>query len=260
MTTESDSKNPALMQKAWRERNQLYSELFGEPAFILPKHYECPAQPEPSFEDKGDVNDIGERIAAFTSTMTEQRIYVLAYAPDAERGRDYWLYVTAGLSNPWFQEEADEVSGFGCELIIKAPKSARWPVKMLRRLAYYILSYSGTLSPGIILNMPGPINPGKHADLDNLFIWYADEAPDCWYQLTPGGFGLFCAVGISEDEAVFAEQIGEYGTWCIQEVLRRRGVSQLTNPERESVMKQEGIANTLESVRAYAENFKPVSY
>jgi len=257
--SESESKNPVLMQKAWRMRQKLYVELFGEPAFILPKLYEPPAEPQPSFQTSSETSSAGERIVGFNSTMTEQRINVLAYAPS--EGRPYCTFVTAGLSNPWFQEEPDQVSGFGCELVIKAPpdSSVRWPIKMLRRLAHYILSYSGTLSPGIILNMPGPINPGREADLNNIFIWYVDEAPDCWYELPSGGFGLFSAVGISEQEAVFAEQVGEYGTWCIQEVLRRKGFGQVTDPARACVMKSDNIGATLESVRAYADNFRPVT-
>lgn len=253
----SESANAVLMRKAWRMRDELYRELFGEPAFVLPKLYEPPAEPQPGFETTGDVSALGEQLKSFNSAMSEQRINVLAYAPNEQR--KYWLYVTAGLSNPWFQEEADQVSGFGSEIAIKAPAGARWPIKMLRRLAYYILSYTGTLSPGVILGMPGPINPGKDADLNNLFIWYLDEAPDAWYEITSGGFGIFCAVGISEQEAVFAETIGEYGTWCIQEVLRRTGAGQVTDPTRECVMKRPDIRPILESVQSYADNFRPVS-
>lgn len=252
----TESPNAVLMQKAWKYRNQLYEELFGTPAYILPKQYEAPSEPQPEFTKTGETSSMGEQLASFSSTMTEQRINILAYAPNEQR--NYWLYVTAGLSNPWFQEEPDQVSGFGCELMIKSPTSSRWPIKMLRRMAYFILSYSGTLSPGIILNMPGPINPGKDADLNNIFVWYADEAPDCWYELPSGGFGLFCTIGISEKECVFAEQIGEYGTWCIQEVLRRMGLGQVTDPARECVMKRD-IGNVLESVKSYADNFRPVS-
>lgn len=254
----SETANAILMKKAWRMRDELYRELFGSPAFVLPKLYEPPAEPQPSFETSDETSPTGERLTSFNSTMREQRINVLAYAPAEER--NYWLYVTAGLSNPWFQEEPDQVSGFGCELAIKAPASSRWPLKMLRRLADYILSYSGTLSPGIILNMPGPINPGKDADLNNIFVWYLDEAPDCWYELPSGGFGIFGTVGISEKECVFAEEIGEYGTWCIQEVLRRMGVGQVTDPARACVMKRANIQNTLDSVRSYADNFRPASF
>lgn len=253
----SDSRNTVLMQKAWRYRNELYEELFGHPAYILPKEYAPAVEPEPIFTDQGETSGTGERVASFSSTMAQQKVNVLAYAPNEQRS--YWLYVTAGLSNPWFQEEPDQVSGFGCELMIKSPISARWPIKMLRRMAYYILSYSGTLSPGIILNMPGPINPGKDEDLNNIFVWYADEAPDCWYELPSGGFGLFCTVGISEKECMFAERIGEYGTWSIQEVLRRLGIAQVTDPDRSCLMQRTDIGGILESVRTYAENFKPVS-
>jgi hypothetical protein len=254
----TETANSVLMKKAWRMRDELYRELFGEHAFVLPKKYEPPAEPESSFSTTPDeTSATGERITALNSTMKEQRISVLAYAPNEQR--NYWLYVTSGLSDPWFQEAPDQVSGFGCELAIKAPTAARWPIKMLRRMAYFILSYSGTLSPGIILNMPVPINPGQEGDLNNIFVWYLDEAPDAWYELPSGGFGIFGTVGISERECIFAEEIGEYGTWCIQEILRRCGYGQVTDPTRKCVMTRPDIDGMLESVKTYVDNFRPVS-
>src|SRR6185437_10194532 len=99
---------------------------------------------------------------------------------------------------------------------------------------------------------------GGTGDLNNLVVWYADEAPDCLYQLPSGVFGVFCTIGITEDECKFAESIDEYGPWSIQQVLRNAGLGQVTDPQRKSVMDRKDIKSILESVRNYAENFRPV--
>jgi hypothetical protein len=58
----SESANAVLMRKAWHTRNELYRELFGaEPTFILPKQYEPPAEPQPSFGASDETTPLGER-------------------------------------------------------------------------------------------------------------------------------------------------------------------------------------------------------
>lgn len=248
MTTD----NLSLLVSAWKARNALYENLFGAYSYSLPKRHLPPSQPEPGTTNSSE-NASG---ANFISSMSAQRITVLAYEPTETR--PYWMYITSGLSNPWFKEAPEEVSGFGCELIVKSKNNGRWPIKLLRRMCYYILSFSGTLSPGVIVNMATPIAATRAGDINNMFVWYADEAPDCLYQLPSGAFGIFCTVGITEDECQFAESINEYGCWCIQQVLRQVGIGQVTNPDRNSVMKAENIGSVLQSVRNYADNFRPV--
>jgi Suppressor of fused protein (SUFU) len=250
------SSESALLFNAWKARNKLYEELFGSFTYSLPKGNRAPVVPEPGSGRESDSPSEPGEAAVFTSQMSTQKITVLAYAPNEQRS--HWLYVTSGLSNPWFQEEAGEVSGFGCELMVKSAVAARWPLRLLRRLSYYILSYSGTLSPGVILNMQTPLAVRADGGLNNIFVWYADEAPDCLYQLPSGVFGMFCTVGITEDECQFAESIDEYGCWSIQQVLRHAGLGQITDPQRSSVMTREDIGGILQSVRNYADNFRPV--
>ncbi|HEY9790614.1 MAG TPA: suppressor of fused domain protein [Candidatus Obscuribacterales bacterium] len=246
-----------LLFSAWKARNRVYEELFGQPAYALPKGNVPPTNPEPGIgRVDGSADNEADTTTTFKSQMTDVKITVLAYAPT--ESRPHWIYITSGLSNPWFAEEPNEVSGFGCELMVKSNKDARWAVRLLRRLCYYILSYSGTLSPGVILNMPIPLGSGGTGDLNNLVVWYADEAPDCLYQLPSGVFGVFCTIGITEDECKFAESIDEYGPWSIQQVLRNAGLGQVTDPQRKSVMDRKDIKSILESVRNYAENFRPV--
>ena len=118
----------------------------------------------------------------------------------------HWTYVTAGLCSPWLQQEPDEVSGFGCELMIRSRTDAPWAAQILRSMAFYIFNHAGTISPGVRIALHAPIAPNTDSKIRNLFVWYADEAPDRWYQLPSGGFGLFTAVGITDDELALPNQ------------------------------------------------------
>lgn len=252
-----------LLINSWKARDELYKQLFGEYSYVTPAHYGPPKAEiaDPKAEsagkkkkkksdklnstDTGDPGDPGEG---------EHHLAVLAYGPDPLR--PYWTYVTAGLSTPWLQREAEEVSAFGCELMIKTAVDSQWPAQILRSMAFYIFNHAGTISPGVRIGLNAPIAVNTESKLRNVFVWYADEAPDCWYQLPSGGFGLFCAVGITDDELKYAESIQEYGTWCIQEVLRQTGHGQISAPERSSVMERENINTVLDNVKLFADNFR----
>jgi hypothetical protein len=154
------------------------------------------------------------------------------------------------------QREPGEVSGFGCELLIKSPTEAAWPAQILRSMALYIFNHAGTLGPGVRIGLNAPIKAGSDSKLRNLAIWYADEAPDCWYQLPSGGFGIFAAIGITDDELKFAESVEEYGTWCIQNILRQTGSAQITDPDRDSVMQRENIHEIVNATKTFATEFR----
>lgn len=243
----SKTAHKKLLRNAWKERNQLYADLFGESFSPLPRNYSPPDIPEPELQGERGFREL-------SSPLADQVIPILAHPPSGTR--DYWIYITSGLSNPWFQEKPEEVSGFGCELMLKSTHASLWPIRQLRRMCSYLMTYKGTLSPGLVLEMKSPYAVPHPSLLTNMAIWYADEAPDCLYQLPSGIFGVFCAIGITEDEARYAESSGEYGTWCIQQVLRNTSIGQLSNETRQSVMKIEGIDAILSGVRTYAANFK----
>jgi hypothetical protein len=243
-----------LLISAWKTRDELYQELFGQYTRVEPKNY-GPPSPDVSLNltekkkyDEGGSADPGDPEAC------EQHLAVLTYAPDPQR--PYWMYVTAGLSSPWLQERPDEVSGFGCELILKSPVDAQWPPQVLRSMALHIFNHTGVLSPGKRVALNAPIAPYTDSALRNLFVWYPDEAPDCWYQLPSGGFGLFVAIGITDDELKYCESVEEYGTWCMQEVLRYAGSGQVSDPSRESVMALPNIDEVLSNLRTFSEKFR----
>jgi hypothetical protein len=241
-----------LLINAWHSRHELYKNLFGEHASASPENYGPPlaiAENTASLPEKsGDDLD---------PSFADQRLAVLGYSPDPLR--PYWTYITAGLSSPWLQSAPEEVSGFGCELMIKSPVEAEWPGRILRSMAFYLFNHAGTLSPGARIGLNGPIVADTDSKVRNLVIWYADEAPDCWYQLPSGGFGIFAAIGITDDELQFAESIDEYGTWCIQQVLRQIGSAQVTDPNRQSVMNHDDISSITASVASFARQFKASS-
>lgn len=244
-----------LLIASWNARDELYRELFGDYAYVVPDSYAAP----PSLKKENVVLDSERDVSSDTANpgdpdLADQHLCVLAYAPDVTR--HYWLYVTAGLSSPWLQDKPDEVSGFGCELMIKSPTDAAWAPQILRAMAFYIFNHAGTLSPGARIDLHAPIKANSDSKIRNLFIWYADEAPDCWYILPSGGFGLFMSVGMTADELKYAESVEEYGTWCIQQVLRHTGHGQITDPDRNCVMEQEDIGGILNSVRMFADTFR----
>ncbi|HEY9772827.1 MAG TPA: suppressor of fused domain protein [Planktothrix sp.] len=240
-----------LLIDAWTARDELYKQLFGDLAYTSPKNY---GTPSPIVKAKGkDLSTAhGGSGDPGNPEADEQHLAVLAYPPDPLR--HYWTYVTAGLCSPWLQQQPGEVSGFGCELAIKSPTDALWPARILRSLAFYIFNHAGTISSGVRIALNAPINEPGQSALRNVLVWYLDEAPDAIYQLPSGAFGLFCVMGITDEELKFAESVDEYGTWCVHEALRSTGNGQVTNPDRASLI-TDANAELLNNYRIFANNF-----
>jgi len=274
-----------LLRQTWIARNNLYKELFGEPTYVTPASYSAPpitdAEPGPEWDNtetasdstsdsKPDAKSGGKKKSkakakSKTSIATdtgdpgdgdphEQNLAVLAYGPDPLR--PYWTYVTAGVSSPWVQSQPAEVSGFGIEFMIKSPTDHPFAPQLLRTMAFYIFNHAGVISPGVRIGLNGPIVPNSDSLIRNAIIWYADEAPDCWYQLPSGGFGLFLAIGITEAECQYAQSVEKYGTWCIEQLLRRKGIGQITDPLRKDLMAVQDTPAMLQSIKMFADTFR----
>ncbi len=285
-----------LLRQTWIARDSLYSELFGQPAYVSPASYGPPDQPGEDFqwplpkdESKGSSGktDTAKNSANSESNAgkgkgkgngktkgkssvskhessdtadpgdpdpTEQNLAVLAYGPDPLR--PYWTYVTAGISSPWVQSQPQEVSGFGIEFMIKSPTDHPFAPQLLRTMAFYIFNHAGVISPGVRIGLNGPIVPNSESLIRNAIIWYADEAPVCWYQLPSGGFGLFLAIGITEDECKYAQSVEKYGTWCVEQLLRRKGIGQITDPNRACTMGDADTPAMLQSIKMFADTFR----
>lgn len=236
------------LKRAWHARDQLYHELYGPHRYAFPRKYEAPSDVEPA-----DISTPSELAAIAGKTLDVKDISIIVHAPNELR--PYWLFASSGLSNPWFGQ-AEDVSGFGCELVLKTKTPGRWAIKLIRRLVYYIISGSGTLHPGVMLKIDAPLSTGAAGGgLGGIIVWYADEAPDCIYELPSGKFGIFTIIGIAADESDFVESVDKYGCWCIQQILREAGYEQLTEPSRPSMMQTESIQGRISSLRNYLENF-----
>lgn len=246
--------NNDLLISSWKARDELYETLFGQPVSISPPDYAPPKLLKSKDDAAAREAEFQLENTSGQLDVSNQQLAVFTYAPDPIR--PYWTYITAGLSTPWLQDEAQEVSGFGLELVIKSPIEADWPAQILRTMAYYIFNHMGTLSPTVRLALNSSVVAGGDSLLRNMLIWYADEAPDSWYQLPSGGFGIFTAIGITDDEMKLTESLHEeYGTWCMQQILRQIGLGQITDPSRSSVMDRDDISSVINSVQGFAEQF-----
>jgi hypothetical protein len=251
---ESELSRRKLLQESWAVRDALYRELFGEPAYVSPATYGPPVFKDEPSKPKSRLESSDTSRPADTSIDGDQQLAVLAYGPDPFR--PYWTYVTAGIASPWVQDQPQEVSGFGCELMIKSLSDSAWAPQLLRTMAFYIFNHAGTLSPGKRINLGAPIKPNSDSLLQSAIIWYADEAPDAWYQLPSGGFGLFLAIGVTDAECKFADSTENYGTWCLEQLLRRKGHGQVTDPARADLMSDKDTPALLESIKQFADTFR----
>ncbi|MEZ4488503.1 MAG: suppressor of fused domain protein [Cyanobacteriota/Melainabacteria group bacterium] len=256
-----ERKRRKLLAAAWRERDNIYRRILGRPSYVSPANYGPPMEdvPDDYLEQIAlkEANASSDTFNPGDPTMEEQHLAVLAYGPDPTR--PYWTYLTAGLASPWMQTNSQEVSGFGCEIMIKSPVDLPWASQLLRTLAFYVFNHAGQLNPGVRVSLNNPITGGS-ADTDSAlrhaFIWYADEVPNDWYQLPSGGFGIFTAIGITDREKEYADSVEDYGTWCIQQVLRHAGHGQITDPDRACLSTQDGFAETFSIIKARADAFR----
>lgn len=257
---EREEKRLLLLRQAWLGRDRLYRDLFGEPTWVSPKNYGPPSlevktdKKVTSGSMSVDPTNPYQSVSEDNVDSAEQHLAVLAYGPDPFR--PHCTYITAGISSPWVHYEPQEVSGFGCELMIKSPVDLPWAPQVLRTMAFYIFNHAGTLSPGVRIGLGGPIQAGSDSALRNVIIYYADEAPDCWYQLPSGGFGIFLAIGVTEAECRYAESVEKYGTWCVEQLLRRKGYGQITDPTRRCTMDDADTPAMLSSIKQFADTFR----
>ena len=242
------SDDTQAMLETWHARDVLYRQLFGPHLFNLPKAYQPPPVKMQSAATSADI------AALLGTTISETDITIMVHEPNELRG--YWTYVTAGLSNPWFGRGDGDVSGFGYELVLKTSKPGRWQIRLLRRLISYVVTYSGTLQPGVMLQFDLPLFYSSKSKMDGILMWYADEAPECLYELPTGRFGIFLVLGIMDDEADFVRSFSD-GTWCMQQLLRQGGHNQITEPWRESIMSRCDAKEMIYSLRSYASLFTP---
>ena|SRR5260221_9680089 len=162
---------------------------------------------------------------------------VMKFGPVPER--DSWIYATSGLSNAWHDQypNPEGWSGIGCELVLETKQEADWALFLLRRLLAFqtLLGWGhfpekSPLAFGDRIPLRSPIDGEKSALSWGLVakpLGYADT-----FELPTGKVELLLIVGITEDEAAFAREMG------LDPLLKRLGTSGYlaTDPARTSVL------------------------
>jgi hypothetical protein len=177
---------------------------------------------------------------------------VFEFAPTETRTD--WLYVSAGMSNPWGQtpETANpaEYSGLGYEFVLHAPERGRWPIQLLHWLMAVQLLVAIGQFQGELLQHHDRIPLGgalakKDGMLTHVLVASPDEAglagapaddlphypPQ--FHLPSGIVDLMILVGITEREADFARTQGVEGLITL---LRHRHFFPRTDPARITVV------------------------
>ena len=127
----------------WRDREErAYLELFGPlPKTVLPIREET-------------LRAILGQDARLDRTWTH--IAVIEVAPNDKHSD--WLYVTTGFSQPWKIDDPAKLdrnsySGYGYELVLRAPTRASWAVDVLHRLAAYQIGVYNEIIRGNCLSI-----------------------------------------------------------------------------------------------------------
>jgi len=157
-------------------------------------------------------------------------------------GRQGWLYVTSGLSNPWNLErpgrDPSGYSGLGFELAIELAAPAEFAPELLHNLMAYELLVAVGRYPesklfeyGNRIPLRGSISP----QFDSAIRWLLVEQPRHYpsaFELPAGRVDLFHLVGATDAEVDFAVQSGHEELVAI---LRRNSAHPVTDPARASL-------------------------
>lgn len=141
---------------------------------------------------------------------------VLEYAP--HEGRESWVYVSSGFSNPWDRDPSDYdsagPSGAGLEFMLETDGQFDWAIQVLQNMmAYDLLLAAGRFGdrPPIAMHDRIPINAPLDGRADTVLRVLMTVRPLCVTEevaLPSGTFGFMSFLGISESEAALARSEG----------------------------------------------------
>ncbi|HMD54070.1 MAG TPA: suppressor of fused domain protein [Phycisphaerae bacterium] len=156
-------------------------------------------------------------------------------------GRESWLYISSGLSNPWGVDpdlvKADEFSGLGFEFLMQTQQRAPWAIEVLNWLmAMQILIAVGEVQ-GQLLEVFDRVPLGKSIDggrslLRNLLITESEDIPPR-LQMESGVVDFLLCVGITDAELQFARAQGGPG---LLKLLKHHEFFPITGPNRVSTV------------------------
>lgn len=122
-------------------------------------------------------------------------------------GPDHWHFVTYGLTELFEKSSKNaELSGFGYEVTLRLPRTAQeaqppaWALSFLQAIGHYVLSGSGVLDSGHIIDLGGSLMPAHAGD---TLLRGVVVLPDPTFGKvdTPFGSVLFLQLyGLTQDE------------------------------------------------------------
>ena len=166
-------------------------------------------------------------------------LHVGVFQSPPNESRDTWLYVSSGLSNPWYGEVQGEFSGLGTEFVIETVEESPWALNtLLNMVAYNILLAVGRfgdfplLDYGHRIPLNSSITSSFESNIRNLIITEPTHYPSS-FSLCSGEVDLLHFIGITNEELGFAKA---QGSDRLVAILIESGVYPVTNPSRDSVV------------------------
>jgi len=212
-----------LLERTWHAREEgVFQRLFGD---LGPGIYTLqPATFEP-----------------FGAKETDPRwLHCGVFESPPSRGRTSWIYVSSGLSNPWWNSATRRpgYSGLGCEFLLELTARAPWGIAHVQNIvAFQLLLTSGHYPDRAPLDswdrvpLRQPID-AHSSELSYLLVAPPDD-PSRTFHLESGRVVVYTLVGVTEVEAGFAR---DQGGERLLEKLKARGAYPVTDPQRHSVI------------------------
>ena len=171
-------------------------------------------------------------------SWTSHSIY--EFEPIEERGS--WLYVSSGLSNPWYDSPDDyfinDYSGLGVEFVMETPEKSIWAIAIMQRIAAYnILLDAGRLGEYMVLDynttlpLHGPINITGKSLLQAIGLFRPTHYSPV-FTLDSGSVDFLHIMGLTIPEFDFCRQRSPEE---LLEIFEREDIYPLTDPARKSV-------------------------
>ncbi|MXP09302.1 suppressor of fused domain protein [Pseudoblastomonas halimionae] len=215
------------LEKVWEMREEeIYPALFGS-------------------EQRGIFTLSSE---LFSSTFHQQEVDprwlsmgVIEFAPTTERAS--WVYVTSGMSNPWFQEpseyDPEGESGYGVEFTFSVAAQGDWAINTLANMLAYNLLLNAGVYPGCDhiglhdrLPLNAPIDGNQSCEIKNLILTECEDIPRK-FGLPSGEVILVGFTGITDSEVAYAKS---HSSDALIDKLRDAGAHPVTDPRRRPVI------------------------
>lgn len=189
---------------------------------------------------------------------------IYQYPPSV--GRSSWHYVTSGLSQPHFDDDANPLpvvdddgqrySGFGIELVISTREKVAWAPDVLVNLVKYLLFQANArvIFPGDRIPCNGPLVLDTTTPLTYL-VATTSNLYDSEILLPVGQCQLVHLVGCTqgENDAALTMGHGTAGSIVLCRVLREMGVGFDSIPERSCLTRADRFAITWNRVKLACE-------